>query len=340
MNSLDFSKFCLWDSEQINIDSSSLDKYIIDMTKEYPPIDFLLSYNGVGCVPKGDLQAVTGKLKAGKTFACICIEVAMLKGEHMGIKSLKDDIKILHVDTEQSSGNIVDRASILHSLCGWAEKENNDRFNVITLRECDYTKRISIIEQAIEKFNPDFMLIDGVRDLCADFNDIKESSLLIGDLMRFCNEYEIAIMCVLHENKNDSNMRGHLGTELGNKCSEVYKISKNENTGVILVEQTVSRNEPIDKWSFSINDEGVPQVESVANVNVKTQRRNEVLQTLFKKKGVYSYTELVNDYKPLLGCAERTAKLHIANALKENVLFQNGSSYSYIFPSDEDDILS
>lgn len=339
MNSFDFSKFCLWDSEQINIDSSSLDKYIIDMTKEYPPVDFLLSYNGVGCIPKGDLQAVTGKLKAGKTFACICIETAMLKGEYMGISTLKDDIKILHIDTEQSAGNIVGRASVLHSLCGWSVKENYDRFHVITLRECDYKERLNIIEEAIEKFNPDFTLIDGVRDLCADFNSIEESSLLIGHLMRICSQYKTAIMCVLHENKNDSNMRGHLGTELGNKCSEVYKVSKSMSS-VISVEQIVSRNEPIEKWSFSINDDGIPQAESITYVDVKKQHRNEILQTLFKNKCSYNYTELVNNFYPMFGCAERTAKNHIADALKEGLLFKNGSAYSYIFPSGEDDILS
>lgn len=334
MNSIDFSRFCVWDFEQVNVHSSTLDRYIIDMTREYPPVDFLLSYNGVGCIPKGDLQAVTGKLKAGKTFASICIEVAMLKGEYMGIKSLKDDIRILHVDTEQSAGNIVDRTSILHSLCGWDEKQNNERFNVMTLRECDYLKRINIIEEAVEKIKPDFVLIDGVRDLCADFNNIEESSKLIGNLMRICNQHKTAVMCVLHENKNDNNMRGHLGTELGNKCSEVYKVARNKTTGVISVEQSVSRNEPIEEWSFSIND-GVPQVESVTYVDAKTLRRNEVLETLFREKTIYTYTELVNDYMPLFVCAERTAKSHISNALKEKVLFKNGSSYSYKFPIDD-----
>lgn len=41
----------------------------------------------------------------------------------------------------------------------------------------------------------------------------------------------IAILCVLHKNKNrlDDTMRGHLGAELENKASSVWEVSRNGN---------------------------------------------------------------------------------------------------------------
>lgn len=44
-------------------------------------------------------------------------------------------------------------------------------------------------------------------------------------------------------------------------------------------------------------------------------------------------------FKPLFGCADRTAKSHIADALKEGILFKNGAVYSFMFPDEEDPLM-
>jgi hypothetical protein len=50
--------------------------------------------------------------------------------------------------------------------------------------------------------------------------------------MRISSEYNYAVVCILHENKSarDTTMRGHLGTELLNKSSEVKSASKLNDT--------------------------------------------------------------------------------------------------------------
>lgn len=61
---------------------------------------------------------------------------------------------------------------------------------------------------------------------------IEESSNVISTLMKASEECT-AIVNVLHTNKGkeDSNMRGHLGTELLNKCSRCMEVKKD---GLIL----------------------------------------------------------------------------------------------------------
>ncbi len=334
-NIIDFSQFCQWGVSQVEVGKENFAWYVIDLAKEYPPIDFLLKYNGVGCLPRGDLQAMAGKLKSGKTFACICMEVAMLRGEYMGFEAQKASIKILHVDTEQSPGNIVDRVRVVHALCGWPTHVNSDRYRVITLRECSTEERLGKIVEAIEQFMPDFVLIDGVRDLCADFNDIGESSSLVGKLMGLCNRYRVGIMNILHENKNDTNMRGHLGSELGNKSSEIYQVSR-DKSGKVSVEQTACRNAPVEKWSFSICD-GVPQPETASYLNKTQLRRDEILISIFKRKASYTYTELVTEFMPMYGCEERWAKKLIGEALTDGRLRKEGDLYHCILlPSDDE----
>ena len=328
MSLIDFNLFCQWGVDEVNIQGIDIEKYLIDMKKEYPPVDFLLQYNGVGCIPKGDLQAMTGKMKNGKSFACLCLEVAMLNGSFMGFEALKENIHILHVDTEQSPATIVKRAKALHTMCEWDLDINDERYRTIHLRECNSCEeRLKVITEAIEKFNPDFMFIDGIRDLLDDFNDPQQSSRLINYFLMLCNKYKVGIMCVLHENKGDTNMRGHLGTELGNKCSETYKTSKSDD--IIKVEQTVCRNEPIKDWGLSIGDNGIPITQSISNVNPTRLKRDNSFKALYKEKESYTHTELWNAFAQIYGCKERAAKTHIANALNDGTLQKRDDTYYY-----------
>lgn len=336
MQVIDFSRFSAWDTDQVGAHATGIERYLIDMTRVYPPVDFLLEYKGVGCVPKGDLQAVTGKMKNGKSFACSCLEAAMLKGHFMGFDALKDDIRILHVDTEQSPATIVKRGKTVHTMSGWPADANNERYRILNLRECAYSDRLAIITEAIQQFQPDFVLIDGIRDLLADFNDPKESATLIDSLMRLCNEYGVGIMCVLHENKADTNMRGHLGTELGNKCSEVYQVSNNKTT-TITVKQTESRNEPIDDWAFSIGEGGIPQQEGVSRVSSTVIKRDKCFAAIFKEGQSYTHTDLWQAFAKEYRCQERCAIGHITDATNEGVIRKKGNLYYYgpFLPSDE-----
>ncbi|MDH6357616.1 AAA family ATPase [Parabacteroides sp. PF5-9] len=329
---IDFSKF---DQRR---SASSWNDYAIDLTHDYPPVDFLLKYNGIGCIPRGDLQVITGKMKTGKTFAALSLEVALLRGEFMGFESPKENIRVLHIDTEQSAGNVVKKIKTAHTLCGWHESVNSERFQVLSLRECSYEDRIRITLEAVEQFRPYFVFIDGIRDLCEDFNDIGESAALVGELMRVSSLQKCAIMCVLHENKGDGNMRGHLGSELANKCSEAYQVTKKED--IISVEQTVCRNMPIEKWAFRIDDNGIP-VPDFANTLSQVQvKRNSTLVSVFKDKRSYSYAKLVKEFGEIYGCGERTSKSHIANARADGFLIKDKNGfYSYTdFEDDENDI--
>ncbi len=322
MSLIDFRRFSNWDADQVDVRSTGVERYLVDMTKDYPPVAFLLQYNGVGCVPKGELQAMTGKMKAGKSFACSCLETAMLTGHFMGFDATKANIRILHVDTEQSIATIADRIEKVHSMCDWPLKFNNEQYRTISLRDCG--NRLETIIEAIEQFQPDFVFIDGIRDLLGDFNDPKESSNLIGELLRLCNKYKVGIMCVLHENKADENMRGHLGTELGNKCSEIFKVRMNKSTGIISVEQTVARNESIGDWAFSIID-GMPQQQAVSYINPIKLRRDNCLAAIFKERQSYTHTELWQAFAVEYGCKERAAKTHITNATNDNVIQKRDS---------------
>ena len=55
------------ETEQMSI-FEQLDQLRITSRSEIPPHDFLYTWNGVPCFARGELVAVTGKAKSGKTY--------------------------------------------------------------------------------------------------------------------------------------------------------------------------------------------------------------------------------------------------------------------------------
>lgn len=331
MRSINFTQFTKWEPAQYSIDYID---YMIDLSKDYPPVEFLLNYKGVGCFPRGDIQAITGKMKSGKSFACTCIMTALLKGEFMGFKANEEQIKILHIDTEQGISNVVERTKVLHKLCGWHTDQSNERYRVATLRGCSAKQRLEVLKSMIGTFKPDFILLDGIRDLLLDFNEVGDSAALVGELMKISRESNAAITCILHENKGDQNMRGHLGTELGNKSSEVYSVSRDKNSGKIEVDQSVSRNAPLYKWVFFIED-GIPIPAEYQDP--KQTLLEERFKIIFGNNEALSNGELVAGYTKIAALKERTAQSHIKEAVETGILCKEGNRYHYLFPPVDSD---
>lgn len=319
-----------------------LKDYWVDLAKDYPPMDYLLSRNGVGCVPRGDIQGLGGKMKNGKTTAGLCMIVAMLKGKFMGFEATGDNYKCLIVDTEQSIINAADKAKIIHRLLGWPEKTSNPRLRSLSLRNAPREKRMALFAEAIKVMRPDFVLLDGVADVCIDFMDSAKSRETIDFLMKLSKT--CAIMCVLHTNKKDEEFRGHLGTELVNKCSEAYVVTKTD--GIAKVKQTVCRNEPLSDWAFSFGEGGVPEAETlISKADTKKDELSKAFADIFQHKSEYNYTDLYKICMDKFGIKERRAKDIIKEAVERSIIGKDTEGkYSFtdflgtIIDTEEEDI--
>ena len=93
-----------------------------------------------------------------------------------------------------------------------------------------YTHLIGVIDYALrQKKGYGLVIIDGIRDLMLDINSTGESVEVINKMMEWSSKYDLHIHCVLHLNKGDNNVRGHIGTEMSNKAETVLVISKNND---------------------------------------------------------------------------------------------------------------
>lgn len=94
-----------------------------------------------------------------------------------------------------------------------------------------------------------------------DINNATESSRLINKLMEWTDNNQIHIHTVLHLNKSDDNVRGHVGTELNNKAETVLQVSKSATDDEVTeVSASCIRAMDFSPFAFRINDNGLPEI--------------------------------------------------------------------------------
>lgn len=311
---------------------SLLDNCRIDITQNYIPPEPILTMQGafedsnVTVFSRGDISAVTGKAKSRKTFFNVLIAKYILED---------DKNTVLYIDTEQAQHHTFKIEQRIYRLMDWEENLNNDRLNVYSLRELNTEQRFLSIEKLIIKHNPTFVFLDGIRDVMFDFNDNKESIKIIDTLMRLSSKYQTHICNVLHENKGqNTEMRGHLGTELQNKSETVISITKSGETST--VEPRYCRNSDFKKFSFEVKN-GLP-VECEMRINNKSDENlRNLFNELLPKGKTLSYTELVKCIRDKKGIGESAAKKNITNALEKGFINKNQINHYYSVDNNENE---
>lgn len=350
--------------------------YLLDATQDYPEPYYLLEYNGVPFSTLGGIQALSGQKKNGKTFLLAQLMAAVLAPDSKRVKTYLPGLTIpmrtleylghlpvvLYVDTEMEKLNSAKVLRRVHWLCGWAMNLNCDRFHVLRLRgmldERDangkvtakaYERRYDTIKKAIEAIQPDAVFIDGIRDIIGDFNDNAESSTLVGELMAIAESRGICIWNTLHMNprpKNDdeSKMRGHLGTELGNKITDTLVCIKHKENGQVwfTVKQDDARGKDMEDWEFVVTDAagalGVPQMRAVATnqdiTDSKVQQERIEADDIFKQyhwtSSGATYTELENFLISKGVTSNRRIKRLFDVAKEDGIIYKSGNrKYHY-----------
>ena len=243
----------------------------ITAKSEIAPHEFLFEWNGVPCFAKGELVAVTGKAKSGKTYLNSLLMAAagrdsgLTSGAQdknfLGLKRKQEEaLRVVWIDTEQSEDTTCE---ILRDRIGAmiGGEPNEERFHVFNMRQTDWRERMMLVLSAIAICQPDLVIFDGIRDVVGDINDYTEAQSIIGQLLKAASEFHPCIVCVLHQNKavEDKTLRGALGTELQNKSFETYECSKNAETRIFTVKQIATRKYDMQgRIDFCLDKDGLP----------------------------------------------------------------------------------
>ena len=303
MSQLDVELEHAGDGPQMTPQMLLLEQLRITPEKQLKPMDFLFRLFGRPCFPRGELVAITGKAKSGKTFVtsmlmacCNMRDVLSFHREH------EPPLRVLWYDTEQSDESTQDilknrvfrmihKTNTKVQLDGPKGKVNhtnitNDKdsldlfhscseeksvssvpsvvektFDVFTVRAVEWKERRSLLKEAVTGYEPDLVIVDGIRDLVNDINDGVLAQEVMEELLHLATQQNCCIVCVLHQNKasEDHNLRGWIGTELMNKAFEVYACEKLLPERIFKVEQTLTRKYDIEQsLYFEVNEQGLP----------------------------------------------------------------------------------
>ena len=211
-----------------------------------PPTRLPATYSlgGVAIATSGNLTAITGQAKAGKSslLAAMIAAAHNPTGDTLGITSHNDrGGALIHFDTEQEPCDHFDlieqawRRAVRPSSLPW--------FRSYCLTDLSPGELLTALKCAVVEAFDDCgsihsIIIDGIADLCADVNDPTETAALLLELRALSIKYSCPVVCVLHENPSkeggQNKTRGHLGSHLERKAFASLTLSKNTD-GVVSV---------------------------------------------------------------------------------------------------------
>ena len=248
--------------------------------RELPQMEFLFRLKKP-CFARGELVAVSGKAKSGKTFVCSVLMTLCFSPQVLSLeRSSAEPLSVMWYDTEQSEESTQDilKNRIL-PMAGIAEADfPSDHFQIFNVRADSFSDRLKMLELAVPRYKPDLVILDGIRDLVADINDGVVAQDVVERLMHLASENRCCIVCVLHQNKSveDRNLRGWIGTELKNKSFEVYECAKSAERIFTWTQTDTRKYDITDKVQFSVDEGGIPYLctpEQLLEAQYEAQRK-------------------------------------------------------------------
>ena len=293
----------------------------VDLSIDVPEPVPVLKQGDYVMFSRGNISTIGGKAKSRKTFLIVLFAADFLETNDTG--------KLLIVDTEMAKAHTYKTARRIHRLMEWDTDRNHERLTVLSLREYAPADRAAIFKEAIEQLRSELIFLDGVRDVVKDFNSVEESTLTVGMLMKLSTEYDCHICSVLHENKGNGQLRGHLGTEVINKSETVLSVTNNGDTST--VEPVYTRNMPFDAFSFRINDDALPEYCDVPVKPAKVDKIRKVFEEILPEGVTLSYSDLGSKIMDTENISRPTAKRRIKDACDAGVIIKTQRG-DYYFP--------
>jgi len=285
-------------------------KVRFDPAKPEPPDEVCLHIGDIPIAARGNLSGLQGKSKVGKSSVVSAVLAAAYRGNATETEDTfqigwagEANGAILHLDTEQSRG---DWHRLVELSMERAGVSVGDRLVSLPLVMFARSERLEILREALEYErgrlgSVDLVAIDGVADLCRSPNDEAEALELVSELHALAQEFDCAIICVIHENPGtaDAKTRGHLGSELNRKAFANLRVDKDAKTLVSTIYGTDMRKRDLPKdqgFCFAWSDEAgmhifkgrAAGVKAAQTEEEKVAKEREYFMRIFASSGTHA----------------------------------------------------
>jgi hypothetical protein len=174
---------------------------------------------------RGMIGGIIGPKKAGKSFVTAALAEAFITGKERLNFEFGLSGKGIWFDTEQSVDFYHAVQKRIHEGAGL--RGNSKKYTAVLLRRWSPQERIVAMDHIIRTTKElEFVVIDGLADLLSNTNDIGQASSVINMVMKWTMELGLLVIGIIHTNKGDGKIRGHLGSEFERKCDFAIEISQ------------------------------------------------------------------------------------------------------------------
>jgi hypothetical protein len=313
----------------------------------------LISRGGLGIIYPNTITTIQAKKGSHKsrlaeTFATLFLH-HQSSIEILGFsRRLSKPVFLLYVDTERNQKDQLPFAmQKIRMKAGYPKSENPETFDFISLIDIPRSERFDALKSYIESVqvkyrNHQFIIIlDVVTDTVESFNDAKESMKLVDLINVQSNEHDVSFITVIHENPGGEKARGHLGTEIINKSSQVLQIGfDGDNRDLIILKFLHSRNtKAIDPVYLKYCEEtnGLIEADAISikdGISAKQDKAPLNQVEAWLKMHLIGETIKMEVYKGLMNhfdCGERTVDERLNTLVESEIIdrFKNGKNIFY-----------
>lgn len=247
---------------------------LFDFTQLPPKEHKIITIDDNTILSRSNFMLLSGAPKVGKSlFSSIIIAAALsdLKFYRIKVKQYEDKPRIAIFDTEQGANDLYNSINRSFELI---ERETNfskkdlyyklkSKIDVFTMRQDDPAPILQMLECFIQNnTTTGIVIIDGLLDLVYNYNDEKETKILINFLKRITQQYNVGIICVLHTGKTTGTTIGHIGSFADRYCQSNLEITK-ENDNVVLKAKLLRSAKDFDPICLNRNGSYIYEVDYI-----------------------------------------------------------------------------
>lgn len=145
-----------------------------------------------------------------------------------------DRRRVAYFDTESAPWDLYRARERIRTMADMPAAP--ERLDIFTLRE-DPPR---VIREFIERYLKDnpgcaVAVIDGLLDLCMNYNDEIETREVTNYLKRVTKQYNVLLVVVLHLSKNTNETLGHLGANTDRWAQSTVTITRNKDTRQLIM---------------------------------------------------------------------------------------------------------
>ncbi|MFT6841495.1 MAG: hypothetical protein ACJASR_000256 [Psychroserpens sp.] len=316
----------------------------------------LISFEGKPIIKKQTINIIQGQTGVHKSrLATIIMKTLMTEDKkyynHLGlINSYSGTVINILIDTER---NLREELPLVirdvHKQTGIKYSEGSTQyFRVSSLKLAERNDKRWMLKSYIEKIRGSlphhiFIVLDVVTDCMFDFNNVSESLEFSDYLNRLCEEQECTILAIIHENPGSGKPRGHIGTELMNKASTNFAMSR-YSKDVFKLEFKKLRNTGYTDYILMKYDEGLNDLKRLTGEEVKKIREKENLapidDVITELKNIFNDKDKALNQQDLIpplsakhNCSENTIRRRLDEIISNKILVVRNEGGQYFLES-------